>query len=323
MRRVLLSLLPKGWDPAGVRQFLQEHDCTMTLQWAERHVTEDELLKSLADVDGVVTGGHPYTRRVLEALPKLKVISRTGAGYDSIDLKAATDLGIMVTTTPGANSDSVADFAIGLLLAVVRRVTFADTEMRAGRWTPYMSPEVHGKTIGILGLGDIGRRVAKRARGFDMTILAHDPYPNHDFANEFGVHYVPVDELLRESDFVTIHSPLTPETHGLFDEAAFRTMKTTAYIVNTARGQVIDETSLIRALNEGWIAGAGLDVFEEEPLTDSPLRNMGSVVLSSHIAGWTHEAWQRMVTGAAEHVVDVLEGRTPTGLVNKDCVARA
>ena len=280
-------------------------------------MTEETLIELLKGVDGIIAAGHPFTRRVLYAVDRLKVISRTGAGFDTIDLEAAGERGIMVTNTPGANSDSVADFAMGLLLSLARQILQMDGAVRAGRWPIQLTMEVGGKALGIIGLGHIGKRLAKRALGFDMTILAYDPYPDTAFAVEHGITYLPLDELLTRSDFVSIHSPLSPETTGLISERELRLMKPTAYLINTARGPIVDEASLIKALREGWIAGAGLDVLSKEPPGSSPLFSMEQVVLAPHVAGETEEAYARMGMWAAENVVKVFEGKRPDGLVNQ------
>ncbi len=323
MHQVLLTQFPPTWDPSPVQRLLSQHDCDVALHGDERAATESELIELLEGINGVLTGSHPYTRRVLEASPSLKVIAHTGVGYDNIDLAAATELGIVVAVSRGASAASVADFVIGLLLAVVRRLAAYDRDMHEGRWTRSHTQDVsEDKTFGIFGLGAIGREVAKRARGFGMTILACAPRHDEDYARENDISYVSFEELLERSDFISISAPLTPETRGIFDEGAFRRMKPNAVIINTARGAIIDEPSLVKALESGWIRGAGLDVFDPEPLADRPLSKLDSVVITPHAAGWTFEAWDRLVLAAAENVIEVLEGRRPHGLVNEDCVPR-
>ena len=338
MQNMLITTFPREWDASKIISFLKRRGCEVTLRYFECPPTEDELIELLKGVDGVIAGSHPFTRRVLYSADKLKVISRTGAGFDTIDLKAATERGIIVTTTPEANSESVhfvhrrlrlmvADFAMGLLLSLARQIPQGDRDVRAGVFSPRMGVEVYGKTLGIIGLGRIDKRLAKRGRGFDMTILAYDTYQDTAFAAQQCITYLPLDELLARSDFVSIHLPLTPETSGLIGERKLRLMKPTAYLINTARGVIVDEASLIKALREGWIAGAGLDVFASEPPFHSPLLSMEKVILSPHAASFTKEAWARMAKEAAENVVKVFamltddfvlrfEGKQPSSVVN-------
>jgi len=314
MENVLITTFPSEWDASEILSFLKERGCEVSLRYFERPPMEDELIELLKGVDGIIAGSHPFTRRVLYSADKLKVISRTGAGFDTIDLKAATERGIIVTTTPEANSESVADFAMGLLLSLARQIPQGDKDVRAGHWTPRMGVEVYGKTLGIIGLGRIGKRLAKRGRGFDMTILAYDTYTATAFAAQQDITYLPLDELLARSDFVSIHVPLTEETHGLIGERELRLMKPTAYLINTARGAIVDDASLARALKEGWIAGAALDVFATEPPFRSPLLSMEKTILAPHTASFTKEAWARMAKEAAENVVKVFEGKQPSSV---------
>ncbi len=316
MNNVLILAFPQEWDASEILSFLEARNCKLSVHHPDKPVTEDYLISLIRGVDGIITGSHPYTRRVISAADNLKIISRTGAGFDSIDLEAATERGIIVTTTPDANSESVAELAMGLMLAVARQIPQGDRDIRRGGWSPHLGVELYQKTLGIIGLGKIGKRLAKRAYGFDMTILAHDLYQDEAFAAQYGVTYLPLEELLARADFVSIHSPLSPETSGLIGERVLKLMKPTAYLINTARGSIVHEASLIKALNSGWIAGAGLDVFSQEPPTNSPLLSIENVVLGPHVAASTEEAMYRMARGAAENVVKVFEGKQPLGIVN-------
>ena len=316
MHNVLITTFPHDWDASEIILFLESRNCRVSVQFREFTIDEDDLITLLQGVDGIISGNHPFTRRVISAADKLKIISRTGAGFDSIDLKAATEHGIVVTTTPEANSESVADLAMGLMLGIARRIPQGDKNVRDGGWSHYIGVELYQKTLGIIGMGKIGKRLAKRAYGFDMTILAHDLYQDEAFAAEYGVSYVSLDELLARADFVSIHSPLSPETTGLIGEPELKLMKPTAYLINTARGPIVHEPSLVKALKAGWIAGAGLDVFSEEPPTNNPFLSIENVALSPHAASSTEEAWYRMARGAAENVVKVFEGKQPLGVVN-------
>jgi len=263
--------------------------------------------------------------------PRLRIIAQYAVGYDNIDLDCATKHGVYVTNTPGVLSDAVADFTWGLILAVTRRIVEADQFVRTGEWYrtgtgwhPLMllGFEVTGKTLGIVGMGRIGREVARRARGFKMRILYYDKYRlPEEVEKELGAEYVDLDTLLRESDVVSLHVPLTPETYHLIGEEELKKMKNTAYLINTARGKVVDTEALVRALEEGWIAGAGLDVFEQEPLPpDHPLTKFRNVVLAPHLASGTWDTRTRMAEIVVENLIAFYKGEVPPTLVNKDVV---
>ena len=315
MRNVLITTFPREWDASEILSFLEACNCTVSVHFRENTLTEDDLISLIEGVDGIISGSHHFTRRVISAADNLKIISRTGAGFDTIDLEAAAERGIIVTTTPEANSESVAELAMGLMLGVARHIPQGDRNVRNGGWSPHIGVELYQKTLGIIGLGKIGKRLAQRARGFDMTILAYDLYQDEAFAAEYGVSYLPLNGLLARADFVSIHSPLSPETSGLIGEPQLKLMKPTAYLINTARGPIVHEASLVKALQAGWIAGAGLDVFSQEPPTNNPLLSIENVVLGPHAASSTEEAWYRMARGAAENVVKVFEGKQPLGVV--------
>jgi D-3-phosphoglycerate dehydrogenase len=277
---------------------------------------EDRLLEAVRDVEAIIIRANgTVTRRLMEAAPRLKVVARHGVGIEAIDRKAAAERGIAVVNTPFANDESVAEQCIGMVIALAKRIPEADRAMRAGDWEAryrLIGVEVAGKTLGLVGFGKIGQRVASIGqRGLGMSILYHDvvAYPGQEAA--LGARAVGLKELLEQSDFVSLHVPLVPATRGLIDETALRRMKRTAYLINTARGPVVDQGALTRALQEGWIAGAGLDVYDPEPLpADSPLLKMTNVVLSPHMAAHTDEALLRMAMVVTD-VMAVLEGRQP------------
>ncbi|AMQ18548.1 D-2-hydroxyacid dehydrogenase [Thermococcus peptonophilus] len=278
----------------------------------EEYPDEDRLVELVKDVDAIIVRSKPkVTRKVIEAAPKLKVIGRAGVGLDNIDLKAAEERGIKVVNSPGASSRSVAELAIGLVFAVARKIAFADRKMREGVWAKKqcMGIELEGKTIGVVGFGRIGYQVAKIANALGMNVLLYDPYPNEERAKEVGGKFVPLEELLRESDVVTLHVPLVETTYHLINEERLKLMKPTAILINAARGAVVDTDALVKALQEGWIAGAGLDVFEEEPLPkDHPLTKLDNVVLTPHIGASTVEAQMRAGVEVAEKIVEALKG---------------
>ncbi|BAD86155.1 D-3-phosphoglycerate dehydrogenase [Thermococcus kodakarensis KOD1] len=278
----------------------------------EEYPDEDRLVELVKDVDAIIVRSKPkVTRKVIEAAPKLKVIGRAGVGLDNIDLKAAEERGIKVVNSPGASSRSVAELAIGLIFAVARKIAFADRKMREGVWAKKqcMGIELEGKTIGVVGFGRIGYQVAKIANALGMKVLFYDPYPNEERAKEVGGKFADLETLLKESDVVTLHVPLVDATYHLINEERLKLMKPTAILINAARGAVVDTDALVKALQEGWIAGAGLDVFEEEPLpADHPLTKLDNVVLTPHIGASTVEAQMRAGVEVAEKIVEALKG---------------
>ena len=266
-----------------------------------------------------------------ESQPKLRIVAQYAVGFDNIDLECATKYGVYVTNTPGVLTEAVADFTWGLILAITRRIVEADAFVRSGEWYskktgwhPLMMLgfEVNGKTLGIIGMGRIGRAVAERAKGFKMKILYYDAYRlPPEMEEKLGAEYVPLETLLKESDIVSIHVPLTKETYHLISEKELKMMKSTAYLINTARGKVVDTEALVKALKEKWIAGAALDVFEEEPLPpDHPLTKLDNVVLAPHAASATTETRTKMAMLVAENLIAFLKGEVPPTLVNKDVV---
>jgi len=293
-----------------------------------RHV----LLEKAGEVDALVTLlTDRIDRELLDNAPRLRIIAQYAVGYDNIDLEHATRLGIYVTNTPGVLTDATADLTWALLLAAARRIVEADGFVRSGDywrtgtgWHPMMMLGTHvtGKTLGIVGMGRIGQAVARRARGFGMRILYYQRHRlPREVEEELGASYVDLDTLLAESDFVTLHVPLTPETRHMIGERELRLMKRTAILVNTARGAVLDTEALVRALEEGWIAGAALDVFEQEPLPpDHPLTRFRNVVLAPHIGSATVDTRAKMAELVAENLVAFYRGEVPPTLVNRGVV---
>jgi phosphoglycerate dehydrogenase-like enzyme len=283
-------------------------------------LTAAELLPLLPGMDAVFASMDKFTDAVLGSAEAsaLKLISRWGVGFDAIDVPAATRHGVVVAYTPGLLNDAVADYAMALLFALSRRVHEGHLTMRQGTWTSAWGHDIAGKTIGLIGCGRIGQTMARRLSGFDMKVLGYDLTP-HPEAVRLGVHFVPLDQLLAESDFVSLHAALTPETRGLIGERELRRMKPSAYLVNTARGAIVDDDALLRALREGWIAGAALDAFVVEPLpADHPFRTAPNLLLTPHQASFGYETGARVSRSAAEAIVELAAGRPPRWVVNPE-----
>ena len=290
--------------------------------------TEDELIRILRDVDGVMVASRErWTRRILEACPRLVTVAKLGIGVERIDVAAATELGILVSNTPlPENYLSVAEQAAGAILALAKNFKAADQAAREGRWRGVTNSLVQGKTVGIVGVGRIGSRLAALLRPFEVRLLGYDPFVPDERLRALGVEPVGLARLLEESDFVTVHAVVTADNVGMLGEREFRRMKPTAYFINTARGALVDEPALTRALRERWIAGAALDVFEPEPpaagtpLLDPDLE--ARTLLSPHVAGVTHEAMSRMPLAQAVNCVRAVRGELPEWVVNAGVIAR-
>ncbi len=276
----------------------------------EEYPDEEKLPRLVGDVDAIIVRSKPkVSRKVIEAAPKLKVIARAGVGLDNVDLKAAEERGIKVVNSPAASSRSVAELVIGMIFNVARKIAFADRKMREGVWAKKqcMGIELEGKTLGIIGFGRIGYQIGKIVKALNMNVVLYDPYPNEERAREIGARFIDLDELLRKSDVVTLHVPLLDSTYHLINEEKLKLMKRSAILINASRGPVVDTEALIKALREGWIAGAGLDVYEEEPLPKGhPLTRLDNVVLTPHIGASTVEAQMRAGIQVAEKIVELL-----------------
>ena len=277
--------------------------------------TADEMKRMVRDADILYAiPGARVDAEVIASAPALRMIATLATGYASIDVDAARARGIPVTYAPGILDETTADGAFGLLIATARRFGEAERYLRAGSfrgWTPFMflGADVHHATLGIVGMGRIGRQVARRARGFEMRVLYHDERRNEQAERELGVAYVPMDRLLAESDFVSLHVPLMPSTRHLIDAAALRAMKRSAVLINTSRGPVVDEHALAEALRDGVIAAAGLDVFEREPEVDPLLLRLENVVLLPHVASASAPTRTRMAVRAAENILAFMDGK--------------
>ena len=277
-----------------------------------------EMTNALGGMDAVLASLDDFSGAVLSspAAAQLKIIARWGVGYDRIDLDAATQNGIMVSYTPGLLDNAVADYTFALLLSLARRVYDGQFTVRRRKWEISWGDDVSGKTLGVIGYGRIGQAVARRASGFNMRVLAHDPHPKVR-PKRSGIRFVSMNELLSRSDFVSLHASLTPQNRGLIGKAQLHKMKSSAYLINTARGALLDEAALARALREGRIAGAALDVFAIEPLPKgSLLHGAPNLLLSPHQASFSRDTSERVGLAAAQSIVDLMNGRRPKNILN-------
>jgi len=278
-------------------------------------ITEEEIIKEIYDVDAVVgVPLLPLTKRVIQAAPNLKIIAQHALGYDNVDLEAATENKVLVTIALEEGPHAVAEHAIGFMLALSRKFQVATDSIKRGEWNQaeMRGMELLGKTVGIIGLGRIGSTLAKMAQAFGMRVIAYDPYVSEEKARDKGVELVNLSHLLKESDYITIHASLTEETKGLIGQKEFEMMKSGVFIINCARGAIIDEEALYQELIKGHVAGAALDVFSKEPPpTEHPLFQLSNVLFTPHTAGFTMESSVRLSTSVAEDIVAVLKGKLP------------
>lgn len=314
-----------------VTRIIPEKGLEILREAADVKVWQDELppprevlLKEVEDVDGLVSLlTDKIDAELFDRAKKLKIVSNYAVGFDNIDLDEATKRGIMATNTPGVLTETTADLAFALLMATARRIVEADKFARTGRWKTWgpmlmLGQDVYGAKLGLIGLGRIGYAVAKRAKGFDMDVMYYDMFRNEKAEQELGLKFVELEQLLKESDFVSIHVPLTPETKHLINEKTLGLMKKTAILVNTARGPVVDEKALYEALVSNKIAGAGLDVMDPEPPSmDNPLLKLDNVIILPHIASASVATRTKMAVMAAENCVAGLKGEVPPNLLNK------
>jgi D-3-phosphoglycerate dehydrogenase len=289
-----------------------------------RTTDHDTILNACRDADVLMVVYAKATTDIIENSPKLKGIIKYGVGVDNIDVAKATEKGIVVANVPDYAIETVADHAIGLLLVLARNIMRADRLMRSGKWGSWAAPDssllgldTRGKVLGLVGIGRIGKAVADRARALGMKVIASDPYVSSEIASQMQVELKSFEEVLANSDFISLHSPLTEETKGLINQKTISKMKNGAFLINTARGPLIEHQDLVAALKSRRIAGAGLDVFQSEPpAKDDPILQLDNVVLTPHIAWYTSEALRRLEMSAAQHAVDLLHGKMPKNAVN-------
>ncbi len=288
-------------------------------------IDDPKFIEALRDVDAVLCGNDLLVNdAMLDMAPRLKAVAKMGVGLDTVDIKAASSHNAIVFNTPGANNQAVADHTFGLILSLARKIVFCDQSLRDKRWehTKIMGIEIWQKTLGLIGLGAIGRCVALRAKGFQMKVVAYDPFWPEKFASEHGIEKIEIDDLLKVSDIVSLHLPLTEENRGMINEKTLKSMKSTALLINAARGEIVKEIDLYNALKDNVIAGAGLDVFENEPPTNSPLLELDNVVMTPHIAAFTHDAMNNMCTGVADQLIEYAKGNKPVHIVNPEVFDR-
>jgi lactate dehydrogenase-like 2-hydroxyacid dehydrogenase len=290
----------------------------------DRVISKEELIRGIKGKDGLLCLlTDPVDREVIYAEPKLRMIASFAVGYDNIDIAAATERGIPVSNTPGVLTETTAELAWALLFSVARRTVEGDSFTRAGKfkgWAPLLmlGQDITNKTLGIIGAGRIGTAVALKSKGFHMTVLYTDDQKNEQLECEVGAKRVPLSQLLKESDFISIHVPLTKATHHLIGEKELRMMKKTAVLINTARGPIIEENALIKALADHWIFGAGLDVYEREPKIPKELKTFHNVVLQPHTGSATIETRTKMALMAAQNLIIGLKGDIPPNCINKE-----
>jgi len=279
---------------------------------ASNSIAEGEFCKLIKGFDVLITtGAFPVSRGVIESADQLKMIAIRSSGFDGTDIEAAQEKGVLVTHNPGANADSVADMAVGLMLAVLKKIAKLDRKIRGGGWERERTLDMHGKVLGIIGIGRIGKLVCKRVQGFDMKIIANDIVEYREFLERNGIESVSKEELLERADIVTIHTPLDDSTRGMIGEKRLRLMKRQGILINAARGPIVDPQSLYKALKEAWIAGAGLDVHMEEPPNFRPLVELDSVVSTCHVAGLSDGASYTMAMQTVDKIITYFKGGRP------------
>jgi phosphoglycerate dehydrogenase-like enzyme len=320
MKKIAITAIPLRSPESDVARTLRERGYELSIHPSVTAPTREELRVMLDGAVGLIAGSEIIDREVLLAAPTLRVVSRNGVGYDAIDLDAATDLGVVVAYVPDAMVDAVADLTLGLLVSAARKITELDAALKKGEWRRIMAADIGGQTLGLVGTGRIGMAVARRARAFGMRLVGADPYPNPLFVDELGGSYLPLDELLATADFVSLHSPATPETRGLINRERLARMKPSAFLINAARGSLVDEAALVEALKSGKLAGTALDVFSAEPpIPGSPadeLMRLPNVVATPHVASFTPTTVARMGRAAMENLLEALEGRRLTNVAN-------
>jgi D-3-phosphoglycerate dehydrogenase len=300
---IVKSLVAKGYE--------------VVTNYSNAMLDEEELIEKIKDVDGYIVGLEKVNERVFQAANNLKVVCKFGVGTDNIDKRAAAKFGVKVANCPGLNSNSVAELVLGIMISLVREIPQLDAQMKQGNWVSSMGTELTGKTLGIIGMGNIGKRLIQLVQGFQMKILVYDVFQDHQFAQRYGVEFAPLKRVIQEGDFLSLHLPLTDDTRNLIDEAELKAMKKSAYLINTARGGIVNEDALYTALEKGELAGAAIDAFIHEPPFGSPLVKNNRLIALPHIGAATYEATERIAYYAMGNVLNVLEGKDPLSEVKE------
>ena len=310
--RLLVTPTSYGKNDPSLKTKLEAQVGEVIYNPTGKPLSSAEVARLLPGIDGYIAGLDAIDAQALQAADRLKVIARYGVGVDNVDLAAARAKGIVVTNTPGANSVSVAELALGLMLALARQIPEAVEAVHQGKWPRYSGLSLEGKTVGVLGLGAIGKQLARRLAGFDCRILAYDPYADAAFARDNHVDLVPLDRVIAEADFISLHLPLLPETRGLVNEAFLNRMKKGSFLINTSRGEVVDEGALLKALQSGHLKGAGLDAFAvEPPAPGNALLALPQVVATPHLGAQTDGATSNMGLFAMRDCLAVLKNEEP------------
>ena len=310
--RVLVTATSYGKNDPRLKSDLEAQVGEVVYNPTGKPLKSAELIPLLKGVHGYIAGLDEIDQAVIESADQLKVIARYGVGIDNVDLKAASQKGVLVTNTPGSNSSSVAELALGLILSLARQIPEAVEAVRAGKWPRYAGLSIEGKTVGIIGLGAIGKHLAKRLAGFDCKILAYDPFADPSFATKYAVELVDLDRVIRESDFISLHMPLLPDTREMVNSDFLAKMKKGSCLINTSRGEAVDEAALLAALQSGHLRGAALDAFTQEPPDpESPLLKLPQVIATPHLGAQTDVATSNMGWMAMADCLSVLQGLTP------------
>ena len=315
-KKILVTATNYSQLCAEAKTLLESNGCEIIENTFGRPMTFDELKVRVGDIDGVIAGVDTWNDEVFAIAPKLKVISRFGVGVDNIDIEAARKHDIKVTNAAGGNANAVAELTVGLIIAAMRAVPQLHATTRQGAWDRFVGNELIGRTVGLLGFGNIAQKVARKLCGFDVTVVAYDKYPNLDAAAKLGVTMVEADEVISRADILCMLLPSLPETRRFMNADVFGRMKDGAYFVNTARGALVDEAALAGALTSGKLSGAAIDVYEREPSSaENPLFRLDRIVTTPHTAAETYETYTGIGAITATAVLDVLAGRTPKNLL--------
>ena len=298
-------------------EYLKENGCIIDWNEQDRPFQEDDLIKIISKYNGIIVGVDKVTKKVIQYGKKLKVIAKNGIGVDNIDVDAASQAGIYVINAPGTNSNSVADLVLALMLALSRKLIIIDQVTKSGMWKRKIGHELWEKKVGIIGTGRIGQGVAKRVMGFNCDILAYDIQEDKNFAKKYKIKYYDLDYVLKNADYVTLHIPFNKNTKDLISTREFKLMKNSSFLINAARGGIINEEALYEALKGGLIAGAACDVFLEEPPQESPLFELDNFIATSHIGAYTYESNYNTGITIAKDLINVLKGNKPINFVNK------